>query len=220
VRLDLEIARQVGHAAGGKINDVVLAVITAGLRDVMLARGEPVAAVELKASVPVAMRTVAAARGLGNAVGTMIVPLPVGEPDAARCLARIARASREAKSEHPVHAEVLIAWMGASGIAGWMADRQTAVNVFVTNVPGPRAPLDVLGARIEQILPLMGPTGNVRLSFAGASYCGELALVVNADRSVQDVDVLVAGMERAWRDLVAPRARTELARTLSEARGG
>jgi WS/DGAT/MGAT family acyltransferase len=202
VRLGLETARRVGHAAGGKINDVVLSVVTGGLRDVLLARGETVAGVELKASVAVAMRTVAAARELGNAVGTIIVPLPVGESDVAKRLTSVARASREAKSDHPVHADALISSMGASGLARRMADRQRTINVLVTNLTGPRAPLYVLGAPIERILPLVGSTGNVRFVFAAASYCGELALVVNADGAVEDVDVLVAGMQRAWRELV------------------
>src|SRR5579859_3875219 len=96
--------------------------------------------------------------------------------------------------------------MGASGIAGPMADRQRAVNVFVTNVPGPRTPLYLLGARVEEILPLMGHSGNVRLVFAAASYCGQLVVTVNADASVQDVDLVVAGMERAWRELATVTA--------------
>jgi len=201
VRLDLETARRVAHAEGGRINDVVLAVVAGGLRDLLLARGEPVAGVELKASIPVAMRSAASARDLGNAVGSRIVSLPVAEPDAVRRLARIARASQGARSDPPVHADVLISWMGASGLAGPMADRQRAVNVFVTNVPGPRTPLYLLGARVDEILPLMGHSGNVRLVFAAASYCGRLAVTVNADASVHDAEVVVAGMEHAWREL-------------------
>jgi diacylglycerol O-acyltransferase / wax synthase len=202
VRLDLEIARRIGHTRGGSVNDVMLAVVAGGLRDLLVARGEAVTGVELKVSVPVALRTARAARELGNAVGTMLVPVQVGEPDAVRRLAGIVLATHAAKAEPPVRADAFISWMAALGLARPMANRQRTFNVFTTNVIGPRAPLHLLGARVEELLPLMGASGNIRLLFAAASYGGQLVVVVNADGSVEDVDVLAAGMQQTWSALV------------------
>jgi hypothetical protein len=48
-------------------------------------------------------------------------------------------------------------------------------------------------------MPVIGPAGNVMLPCPTAAG---LSLVVNADRAAyRDLDVLVAGVERAWREL-------------------
>jgi WS/DGAT/MGAT family acyltransferase len=203
LRLDLEPARTIAHAAGGTINDVVLSIVAGGLRALLLARGEETEGIELLASVPVALRNVEAARSLGNSVGTLIAPLPVGALPAASRLARIVAATRAEKALPPVHADALIARLAALGLARPMSNRQRTVNVFVTNIPGPRAPLYSLGVRVDEIVPLTMLAGNIRLSFSIASYCGRLIIVVNADASVDNVDLLVDGMKQSWIALAA-----------------
>ena len=80
-------------------------------------------------------------------------------------------------------------------------------NIFVTDVPGPPVPRYVLGARIEEVMPLIGPAGNVTLMFAALSYCGRLTILLTARAAAYpDIDVLVAGMQRSWDDLVARSA--------------
>jgi hypothetical protein len=60
----------------------------------------------------------------------------------------------------------------------------------------------LVGARGVVLLPLMGTSGNIRLVFAAASYGRQLVVVVNADGSVEDIDVLAAGMRDTWSALV------------------
>jgi diacylglycerol O-acyltransferase / wax synthase len=205
VHLDLERARAVAHAHGAKVNDVVLAVVTGGVRELLRARGELLDGMELKVSVPATLRRADAARELGNAVGVIIVPVPAGEPDAVRRLEGIAAATRAAKAaQHPAYAEGLMGWLAAVGLSRPLVTRQRMVNFFVTNVPGPRDALYVLGARIEDVMPVTGLAGNVTLVFAALSYRGRLNVVVDADAGAcADVDVLVAGMNRAWAQLTA-----------------
>jgi diacylglycerol O-acyltransferase / wax synthase len=77
------------------------------------------------------------------------------------------------------------------------------INFIVTNVPGPPVPLYVAGARIDEVMPLIGTAGNVTVVFAALSYCGRISLVVNADAaSCPDIDVLADGMEQTCKDLV------------------
>ena len=72
----------------------------------------------------------------------------------------------------------------------------------MSNVPGPPVPLYLLGARLENVMPVIGLAGNITLMFAALSYCGRLSLVVNADRpAYPDLDVLVGGVELACREL-------------------
>ncbi len=88
--LDLQTAHAVAHAHHAKVNDVVLSVVSGGLRELLITRGEPVAGLELTALVPETLRAEQAAGELGNAVGMLLVRLPVGEPDALGRLLRVA----------------------------------------------------------------------------------------------------------------------------------
>jgi len=63
-----------------------------GLRDLLPTHGEPVGDLVPRASVPVSLHQEQSGRSLGNQVGWMAVPLPVGEPCHARRLALIALA--------------------------------------------------------------------------------------------------------------------------------
>ena len=73
------------------MNDLLLAAVTGGLRELLLARGTPTDGLTLYASVPVALRAQADTATLGNQVGLMVVPLPVGESDPAQRLQLITR---------------------------------------------------------------------------------------------------------------------------------
>lgn len=211
--LDLETAREVAHAHGAKVNDVVLSVVTGGVRELLLARGERVDGVELTASVPATLRNAETARGeLGNASGALLVRLPAGEPGALRRLERIAANTRAVKAEqHPAYINGLFSWLAATRLALPLARHQRFVNFFVTNVPGPSVPLYVLGTRIHDVVPVPSLAGNVSIVFAALSYCGHLNVLVSADATAcPDVDVLAAGMRRAWDELTAlARAATK-----------
>ena len=204
VHLDLERARALAHAHGAKVNDVLLAVVAGGLRELLLARGELTGGMELRVSVPAALPR-RAARDLGNAVGAIVVGLPVCEADAVRRLERIAVATRAAKTvQHPAQVQDVMAGLAALGLSLPLARRQRLVNTFVSNIPGPREALSLLGARIEAVLPVVGLAGNVTVLFTALSYRGRLDVVVDADAAAcPDVDVLVAGMDRALPSLAS-----------------
>jgi diacylglycerol O-acyltransferase / wax synthase len=203
VRLDLETARAVAHAHHAKINDVVLSIVSGGVRELLIARGEPVESLELTALVPATLRPEQAAGHLGNAAGMLLVRLPVGQADAVRRLVLIATETQRAKAEQrPGYMSGVLGTGAAIGVARPFMVRQRLVNIFVTNVPGPSAPLYVLGARIEEVMPIIGPAGNVTLMFAALSYCGRLTILLTASAAAfSDLDVLVAGMQRSWGEL-------------------
>lgn len=211
VHLDVETARAAGRAQGGKVNDVVLDIVAGGLRELLLARGELTEGLELIAAVPVSTRRSGAARELGNALGVFSVRLPVWEADTARRLQLIVAATTAAKAtlssiEQANSAGlVIIGWLEAAGLH--VRERQRMINFMVSNVAGPTFPIYVLGARIENVMPFMPPFGNATLTFVALSYCGRLNLMFVADRKAcPDLDVLVRGMNRAWRELSLIRA--------------
>ncbi len=213
LRLDLATARDEAHSAGVKVNDLVLDVVAGGLRELLAARGETVAGVQLIGSVAVSLRQSSEARNLGNQVGLLTVPLPVGEGDSRRRLDMIARATHQAKAEqHPGAIPTAVGGLAATPIAQCLMAHQRWVNVFTTNLVGPPVPVYVVGAEILDVVPIIQVAGNVSLAFCAISYAGRLYLVVTADASaIPDIDVLMAGMEKAWLQLTPPASLQKVA---------
>lgn len=206
LHMDLELARAAAHTAGAKINDLLLDIAAGGVRELLIARGEQVTGLELVAMVPVTLRSSTEARALGNQAGFMLVPLPVGEADSNRRLRLIAGATRRAKAaQRPEYFQVLGALSVVSAkVAPALMEHQRFMNLIATNVPGPTDPLYLLGARVLDVIPLLGGLlgGNVTLCFCALSYVGGLSLTVITDATaVPDIDLVLQGMKRAWNEL-------------------
>ena len=98
----LDHAKQIAHAHDAKINDVVLAAVAAGLRELLRDRGEQVDQLTLRAMVPISLHREQRGRASGNQDGSMVVPLPIGEPDHVRRLQLIAAETAKRKTKaHP-----------------------------------------------------------------------------------------------------------------------
>src|SRR5512132_1460069 len=203
VRGRLEVAKQVAHAHHAKVNDVVLAAVTGGLRQLLRHRGEDVEGLVLRAAVPVSLHHEQPGQASGNKDGAMIVPLPLGEPDPVRRLDLIAAETAERK-RHPRP-------QGASGVMRFAVvqravfrrlARQRFVNLYVTNVPGPPVPLYLAGARLLELFPVVPIEGNVTLTVGVFSYAGQLNLTAVADRDAcPDVEVFAQGLQGALDEL-------------------
>jgi diacylglycerol O-acyltransferase / wax synthase len=149
---------------GVTLNDVVLAVATGALRDLALARGERPR--PLKARVPVnlgaretskarahrALAVPSQAASLGNRISLAFVDLPldVGSPE--RRLARLHTATAAFKrGGKPAGAEAVFGALGLlsdalRGVAARAVSSPRVYNLTISNVPGPRVPLYLLGA--------------------------------------------------------------------------
>ena len=209
VRGDLGAVMTIARAHGGTVNDVVLAAVAGGLRDLLLARGEPVGDLVLRASVPVSLHQEQSGRPLGNQVGWMAVPLPVGEPCHARRLALIAAATAERKKNaRPQITSGIFRFILAWRAFNLLLPHQRYLNIFVTNVPGPPAPLYLAGAPLLEVFPVLAITGNMALGAAVMSYAGQLNLTAVADRDhCPDVEVFAEGVRRALDDLAQQPAQ-------------
>jgi diacylglycerol O-acyltransferase len=197
VRIPLDAAKAVAHAHGGKVNDLVLALVAGGLRALLLKRGEPIHGVELLASVPVSLRHDSR---MGNEVGAIIVRLAIDAVDADARLDAVVRAAAMAKRVQSAATGTLV-WslLARTGLIRMLSRRQRFVNLFVTNVAGPPSPVDVLGARLLDVIPITLIAGNCTLSFAALSYNGCLAITAVADADlVPDLDTAVQGMQSNW----------------------
>ncbi|WP_375772525.1 wax ester/triacylglycerol synthase family O-acyltransferase [Archangium gephyra] len=206
LRMGLAEARDAAHARGVRINDLLLALIAGGARELLLHRGEPVEGVALIASVAVSLRPSEDAGDMGNKTGPILVPLPMDEPEPEACLEAIAASTRAMKKkESAASAATVIRWMSKTGLVRLLARRQHMLNFFESDLVGPPVPLFVFGARILEVTIANSLAPTVGLVFAIISYAGQLNLSVCADaEQFPDLDVLVAGMESSWAHLHLP----------------
>ncbi|WP_370327577.1 WS/DGAT domain-containing protein [Euzebya sp.] len=97
--------------------------------------------------------------------------------------------------------------LAATPLGRWYIARQRGTNVIATNVVGPPVHLHLLGAGVEELLPIMDLQGNIGLVLCTFSYAGEVALAVTADAArFPDLDVLLDAMARDWRVLADAQA--------------
>jgi len=217
LRLDLAGVKEVAHAHGAKVNDVVLDLWSGGLRQLMTSRGEAVSGTELITSVPVSLRGGNEPGSVDNQTGWIAMALPTREPDVSRRLDEIARRTRKVKAEqHPAAIAGFMAALAATPLGHYYTTHQRTSNVLVTNVPGPPVPVYMFGARVVEVLPIVELVGNLGLILCAFSYAGRISLVVTADATgFPDIDVLMEGMEREREWLFGgaePRATRQVAR--------
>jgi diacylglycerol O-acyltransferase len=176
--------------------------VAGGLRTLLLARGERLPTdLVLSVLVPVSLRADAEHGTLGNRVGAILAPLPVGIGDPTARLEHIRDATRARKdrAEGAATGMVLSATDLVPPGAAWLlthgVDHQRVANLVVTNVPGPPAPLYAAGARMLEAFPVVPLGANLSVGVAVLSYAGALTISVTADeRSCPDVDVFAAGI--------------------------
>lgn len=207
IRLDLAAIKELAHAHGGKVNDVVLELWAGGLRHLLQARHESVST-DLIATMTVSLRSAQGAQIEGNELGFVQLPLPIGESDASHRLDLIIENTREAKTQQqPAEMAGFIAAISAAPVVRYMSSRQKTVNVKVSNVPGSPVRLYLLGSRVTDMLPIMRLLGNVGVALCALSYAGGMYLAVTADAAgFPDIDVLMEGMSSDWSGLVGEPA--------------
>jgi diacylglycerol O-acyltransferase len=69
IRSNLDLVKQIAHANGGKVNDVVLAGAAGGLRDLLRSRGEDLEGAVLRVFVPVSLHTEQPGRRTATSTG-------------------------------------------------------------------------------------------------------------------------------------------------------
>jgi len=199
----LDLVKQIAHAHDAKVNDVVLAAVAGGLRELLRGRGEHVEQLALRAMVPISLHREQPGKASGNQDGSMVVPLPIGEPDHVRRLHLIAAETAERKKKaHPQIGSGIFRFAVAQRVFLRLLARQRLMNVTVTNVPGPPVPLYLAGAPLLELFPVVSLVANITLAVAVLSYAGQLNITAVADQDgCSDVEVFAQGVRGALDDL-------------------
>jgi diacylglycerol O-acyltransferase len=208
VAAELATFKAIKDAFGGTVNDVVLAVVAGGLRDFMHARGRRTEGMELKACVPVSVRSDEQRGALGNQLTQVMAPLPLFIEDPVQRLRYVREAMAHIKDSR--------IGMGAEAIAALQdfapptilsqASRMNFAgrfyNLLVTNIPGPQFPLYLLGRRLQAMFPIAFLAGDRTLAIAIISYDGELNFGLIGDYDeMEDIEVVTEGIKRAVDEL-------------------
>jgi WS/DGAT/MGAT family acyltransferase len=136
VRGRLELAKQIAHAHKAKVNDVVLAAVAGGLRELLAGRGEDVRDLVQRAMVTISLHEEQPWEARGNKPGWMMVPLPLGEPDPIRRLERIATETAARKHDtRPEAGSGIFRFVAGQRVWYRLFPRQRSVNLVVTNAP-------------------------------------------------------------------------------------
>jgi diacylglycerol O-acyltransferase / wax synthase len=210
-RSQLADVKAVRAVLGGTVNDVVLAVITNGFRELLQSRGEPVAEQTVRTMVPVSVRSPDERGTYNNRVSAMFAQLPVGIADPVERLDSIRTQMEGLKeSKQAVAGEVLTSLTGFAppmllslGTRAFMRLPQRSLNTVTTNVPGPQFPLYAAGRRMLEAFPYVPLAGTVRIGIAIFSYDGTLNFGVTGDYdSANDIGVLAGGIESGLAELL------------------
>ena len=208
-RLPLDEVRAVGKRAGGTVNDVVLAVATGAVRNLLQRRNTDVEHLDFRAVVPVSVRGPADGSALGNRVSELIAALPIAEQDPFRRLDAVIELTRDLKSSGESGAGELLAQgfdLVPSRLLGplfRLASRASVANMIITNVPGPRVPVYLLGARQLATYPVVPLMDHQTLGIALMSYEDGLFWGFNADwDAVPELHGVVEDVESGFAQLL------------------
>jgi WS/DGAT/MGAT family acyltransferase len=180
--LDAGRMRAVAKAAGGTLNDVVLAVSGGSLRRYLMER-DALPAAPLVAMLPVSVRAADDPAG-GNAVGAILATLATDLDDPSARLAAIIASTTAAKKQLQgmsraailQYSAVLTAPSMLQLIPGAAGRIRPPFNVVISNVPGPERPLYFRGARLEASYPMSIPVHGQALNITCNSYAGSICV--------------------------------------------
>jgi diacylglycerol O-acyltransferase / wax synthase len=209
-RSDLATFKRIKDALGGTVNDVVLATVTGALRGWLHERGVRTEGLELRALVPVSIRSEDERGNLGNRIAAMRGPLPVYVEDPVRRLRVVSEQMDGLKrSKQALGAEVISRFNDFApptllAQASRINFSTRLFNLIVTNVPGPQIPLYVLGRELEEVFPVAFLPQSHALAVAIMSYNGHVGFGLLADYdSMDDVDSIARGIIESLAELEA-----------------
>ena len=208
--LPLDDVKKISGVLGGKVNDVLLSAMAGALRRYLVTHRQfDVTGLNVRAAVPVNLRSAERANELGNEFGLVLLPMPVGELDPLERMKELKRRMDAIKSSP----EALITF-GMLGILGMgttptqvaeqfmniMGSKATAV---ATNVPGPRFPLYFAGRKVDNIMFWVPQSGRLGLGISIFSYNGRVTIGVGTDAGlVPDPDHIIEAFYEEFESLL------------------
>ena len=188
--LPLQQVKAVGRLVGGTVNDVLLAAVAGAMGRYMREHGDAQRAdgVQIRAVVPVNLRSLKVTPDLGNKFGLVFLTLPVGLADPVERLREVKRRMDEIKSTpEPV---VVFGLMNLMGMVP-SEIQDIAVDIFgakgtavMTNVAGPKKQLYLAGAPLDMMMFWVPQSGRLGMGVSILSYAGRVWLGIATDEGL------------------------------------
>lgn len=216
----LSEVKQIRAALGGTVNDVVMALVSGGYRDLLQTLGKDPQDATVRVLVPVSLRS-PGDLATNNQVGGLLVMLPLGGDT----VTRFADIREHLDAVKEVSTPNLYSGFYAAVDATVPAFVQSLVvrtvggkvgslyaETLVTNVPGPSFPVYVAGRRARTMAPLIPLGEPLRITIGVVSYAGQLFFGITGGHGIEeDVHVVSRGIQAARADLLAAAQTVEAA---------
>jgi diacylglycerol O-acyltransferase / wax synthase len=199
--------KRIGRPFGASVNDVLLAVSAGGIRRFLRNRDrEPV---PLKTMVPVNVRAEDQTADLGNRISFVFVDLPCDEPDPVRRLQSVRLEMSERKEagipeggDAAMDAIRYLPRPAQHAITRRIASPRT-FNLTVSNIPGPREPMYMLGCELEGAYPVV-PIADQHAVSVGMTTIRDQACfgLYAASESLPDSDRLAEAVDASIDELL------------------
>src|SRR3954452_8396804 len=202
----LEDLKRIGRPLGASVNDVLLAVAAGGMRSFMFGHDrEPV---PLKTMVPVNVREGDASE-FGNRISFVFVDLPCDEPDPLRRLqdVRLEMSERKEAGIPEGGDSVMAALKYLPRTAQHQVSRMIAspktFNLTVSNIPGLREPMYMLGCELEAAYPVVPIADKHAVSIGMTTVRDEACFgLYAASDMLPDSDQLAEAMDASLDELL------------------
>lgn len=228
--VSLADVKRIARAHDATVNDVLVSAVTGGLQRWMLSRHpRPVDGVppeplehEIHAMVPFNLRPLEEPlpRELGNRFGLVLLALPLLEPDPVARLREVHRRMQAIKgSPEGIVSYGVLGAMGLSppAIEAQLIDLFSAkASLVLTNVPGPKGPVYLVGTQLRGVLVWAPCAGSVSTSVSIFSYDGQVSVGFMCDAGlVPDPQAIVEAVDEELRELLPPARRATNGRAVS-----
>ncbi len=178
--------KALGKALGCSVNDILLSAVAGALRAYFQQKGETVHEVEVRAMIPVNLRTAKDEGTLGNrfGLGTLSLPLHEGNPFARLFLVR----SRMNELKNSYQPPLTLGILAAVGLSPKIIQQQfldilaAKASTVMTNVPGPKQPLYLAGSCLEQCMFWVPQSGDIGIGVSILSYNDNVQFSLITDR--------------------------------------
>jgi WS/DGAT/MGAT family acyltransferase len=190
------------------VNDVVVALCASSVREWLLERDE-LPSKPLVAMVPVSVRKDDEKGEFGNRISAMIVPIATNVADPLKRLQRTHTLLKAAKlnfaalpasllTDATAFIPPAVAARAARMTVELLGRTRPPLNLVISNVPGPRNPLFLAGAKLESIVPVSVVIDGVGLNMTVMSYRDRMDFGIVSDRDqIDDVWPLMRGAAAA-----------------------
>ncbi len=184
--LPLAEVKALGKALGCSVNDVLLSTVAGAIRAYLKQKGENVEGIEVRAMVPVNLRSAGDEGTLGNRFGLVTLSLPIweGNPFARLFLVR----ERMDELKHSFQPPLTLGLLAAVGLAPKLVQQAfldmlaAKASAVMTNVPGPKEPLYLAGNRLDQCMFWVPQSGDIGVGVSILSYNDAVQFSLISDR--------------------------------------